>query len=285
MDSRQERLTRPDGLATRLRVLRERAGLSGRDLVREHGWQPSKVSKIEHGDQLPSPADINAWVATVGADADTLDELLELRDDAQTEHRTFSRRMRRGQLPVQQGYNELVAQASTVRNVSTVYVPGLLQIPAYTRRVLDESRVLHGSAAADVEEAVSARMERQRFLYDNGKEFDFLLCEPVLRWLLVPPSVMRAQLDRIHAAIGLANVRIGVLPMGSELSATPQNSVDIFAIADEPVAMVETMVGESTHKGEQAAAYLLAVDRLWAEAAEGEAARPFIAAAIQALPA
>lgn len=284
MESLEERLTQPDGLATRLRALRAQAGLSGKDLADTNGWAQSKVSRIETGQQMPSAGDIEAWARACGTDLEIVSELLGKRDDARVWHATFRNRMRRGQAQVQEGYSDLVRGAHLIRHFETVYVPGLLQVPAYARRVLTEMVSLHELETDDVDAAVEARMRRQQMLYDPDKRFEFLLAEPVLRWLLCPPPVMRAQLDRLQTVIGLERVRFGVLPMGTVLATAPQNSVQLY-VGRETVAVAETFIGEQFHDGEQTEAYGRALDRMWAEAVEGDRARELIVQAANALPA
>jgi transcriptional regulator with XRE-family HTH domain len=270
-------------VAGRLRAMRVQAGLSGKQLADEHGWAQSKVSRIESGKQLPSEADVHAWVRSCRADPGAAEELLAFRDEARVARATFRSRMAQGQEQVQTSYNDLVARAHTVRHFETVYVPGLLQVPDYARRVLREMITLHDLEVDDVDAAVAARMQRQQALYDSGKSFEFLLAEPVLRWLICPPAVMRAQLDRLQTVIGLEHVRFGILPMGVELATTPQNSFQIY-VAEESVAVVETFTGETFMHGDEAAAYGRALDRMWEEAVTGDRARERILAAAQALP-
>lgn len=283
MESLKEWLTRPEGMATRLRALRAQAGLSGKQLANENGWDQSKVSKIENGKQVPTDDDIEAWVRACNADNSTVPELIRLRDEARSAQVTFRSRMRQGQEKVQEDYRAFVEEAHFVRYFETVFIPGLLQVPDYARRVLNEMIWLHDLQVDDVEAAVAKRMQAQQMLYDPNKRFEFLIGESALRWQIVPPAVMRAQLDRLQTVIGLERIRFGILPMQVELGITPQNSFQIFE-ADEPLVTVETFIGEKPHWGEEAAAYKRALDRLWDEAVTGEAARQLIIAATQALP-
>lgn len=281
MDSLQDWLTRPEGLATRLRALRAQAGLTGKGLADAQGWQQSKVSRIENGKQMPSDEDIEAWAAACGDD-DAVAELLRLRDEAQAVHVTFRSRMRQGQKTVQEDYNKLVQDSALICHFETVYVPGLLQVPEYAKRVLNEMISLHSLEIDDVDAAVAARLQRQQLLYDTSKKFEFILAEPVLRWLICPPAVMRSQLDRLQTVIGLDRVRFGILPMGVELATTPQNSFQLY-VADEPVVALETFVGEDFARGEVAAHYERVLELLWEEAVTGEAAREMIVAAARDL--
>ncbi|MEU7857856.1 helix-turn-helix transcriptional regulator [Nonomuraea sp. NPDC049141] len=283
MESLEDWLNRPEGLAARLRTLRAQAGLSGKDIADAHRWQQSKVSRIENAKQLPSVEDVEAWGATCSAGPELVAELLQLLEEARIARLTFHSRMRAGQKAVQEDYSRLIREARLIRNFETVYVPGTLQVPAYARRVLEEMVWLHDLDIDDVDAAVTTRMRRQQMLYDSAKRFEFLIGEPVLRWLICPPAVMRAQLDRLQTIIGLEHVRFGILPMGSQLTITPQNGFSIF-VADEPLVMVETFIGETSHTGEEAARYMQVLDKLWDEAVTGDRARDLIIAAAQALP-
>jgi transcriptional regulator with XRE-family HTH domain len=275
-------LTQPDGISTRLRLLRAQAGLSGKDLADAYDWAQSKVSRIENGRQMPSADDIKAWAQACAADADTVNELLRLREDAGVIRATFRGRMSKGQEQVQASYNDLVAGSSAVRHFETAFVPGLLQVPGYARSVLTEMIGLHNLDIDDVDEAVSVRMQRQQMLYDPAKTFEFLVCEPVLRWLICPRDVMREQLDRLQTMVGLPRVRFGIIPMGVDLATTPQNSFQIYA-GDNPVVAVETFVGETFARGEEVDVYGRVLERLWRDAVTGDKARRLIIAAIEAL--
>jgi transcriptional regulator with XRE-family HTH domain len=257
--------------------MRKKAGLSGKDLAEATGWPQSKVSRLENGKQMPTASDLETWAAAVHASKQATRQLLDLLSEAQSVHLDWKRRMSRGQTAVQTNYNQLVEQSHIIRHFETVYVPGLLQITDYARRVLHEMIDLHGLEVSDVDAAVAARMQRQQFLYDTGKTFEFLIAEPVLRWLLCPPDVMYAQLDRLLTVFGLANVRLGVIPLGVPLVTAPQNSFQIY----DDLAIAETFVGETAHDETTSKAYGAVMDRLWDEALVGDDARTVIVRAAE----
>jgi hypothetical protein len=242
-----------------------RAGLSGKEMSERTGWQASKVSRLETGRQLPSEPDVLRWGEICDAGPALRDELLALRESASSAHRAWRLKVRNGVHAVQADYNRLVAQSRTVRHFETAWVPGLLQTPDYARHVFAEMVALHQVAVGDAEAAVALRMERQRFLYDTTKRFEFLLAEPALRWGLCPPDVMRVQLDRLRGVIGLTHIRFGVLPLDASLATPPQNAFQLY----DGVAIVETFVGETTHGPGDSAAYARALDRLWEDAVTG----------------
>lgn len=283
MDPIKDAVTRPGGIAARLRALRAQAGLAAKDIAEATGWHPSKVSRLENGRQTPSPEDIRTWARVTRTDEVEARAILQILDEARAEHHDWKLNMRRGQAEVQADYNQLAAESHLIRHFEMTAIPGLLQTPAYARVMFQEMVELHDLEVDDVEAAIATRMRRQQFLYDPGKRFEFLLAEPVLRWLLCPPDVMRGQLDRLQTVIDVPNVRFGIVPLGVELSAIPQNTVVLY-VGRETVAAVETFIAETLYRGEQAEAFAAAVDRLWSDAVVGDQARGLIIAAMRDLP-
>lgn len=284
MASLEEWLTRPRDVATRLRALRAQAGLSGHQLAETVGWAQSKVSRIETGKQAPSDDDITVWVTACHGSTETMATLLQLQGQARVVGTIeFRSTMASGQASQQEDYDTLFNEAHLIRDFETVYVPGLLQIPEYARRVRQEMVPLHDLHVDDTDAAVAKRMQQQQNLYDPAKRFEFILGEPALRYLLVPPNVMRGQLDRLQTVIGMDRVRFGIIPMGTELRWTPQHSFQIY-LHDEPVVEVESVVKGLWYRGEDADRFNQFFDWLWEEAIEGPPARELIVSATQALP-
>lgn len=280
MKSLQEWLSQ-QGAGPRLKALRVQADLSGKALADQLSWAQSKVSRIENGNQTPSADDVRAWAQATGATDEVTAELLGVREETRIVSTTFSERMHEGQDPVQRDYAKLQQQSALIRYFQTAWVPGVLQVPEYSRRVFTEMEALHHSID-DIDDAVAQRQERTRGLYDSARRWEFLLAEPVLRWVLPAPAVMRAQLDRLQSVIGLDNARLGIIPMGRQIPWTPQNAVEIY-VGEETVVSVETFIGEAGYRGEAADFYMRMLDRLWEEAVEGDEARELIMRATRAL--
>ncbi|GAB3170275.1 helix-turn-helix transcriptional regulator [Myceligenerans halotolerans] len=257
-------------LGRRLRALRVGAGLAGKELAGALGWPASKVSRLELARQNASPSDITAWIAATGGSADERAQLLGLLDQAREDQHTHRRRARRGQAPVQAGYNALVEGSTWMREFHNVVIPGMLQTPDYARVILTAAAQAHDVAVADVEEAVATRMERQRYLY-TPRRFEFIITEPVLRWGLVPSDIMRIQIDRLQSAIGLPNVRLGFLPFGAAHDVPPH----MFEMFDDLVC-VETLSREHRYTGPEAQIYINTFSTLRKLALTGNDARHFI---------
>jgi transcriptional regulator with XRE-family HTH domain len=217
-----EWLLRVQEVGARLGALRLQAGLSGHQLAERLGWAQSKISRIETGKQAATDIDIAAWAEAYGATPEIAVVLRRLQAEARaTGVVDFRETMAAGQAAQQEDYDKLFSEARLIRDFETVYVPGLLQIPGYVRRVRQEMVPLHDLPVDDSGAAVAKRMAQQQNLYSTEKRFEFIIGEPVLRYLLVPPNVMRGQLDRLQTVIGMDRVRLGVIPMGVELKWTP----------------------------------------------------------------
>ena len=278
-------LTQPSGLATRLRGLRSDAGLTSQDLATALGWGPTKISKLEHGRQIPTEEDIRAWADACAVGPAIIEELVGLLTNVRSLHIGWRGRVGRA---VQASYNELVAQSAEVTLVEVAVIPGLLQTPDYARYVLDEIMTMHLPADHDLEQAVRERMQRREALYEP-KQFGFLVTEWVLRSRVCPATTMIGQLDRLLIASELPNVQLGIIPANRELSIIPQNSFGIYTTTDDEgvdqkVVIVDTFAGETIYDdGSAVNVHVDAAQRMWTDAATGTEATKLITEAIDVL--
>ncbi|MFK3984459.1 helix-turn-helix domain-containing protein [Micromonospora sp. NPDC050397] len=280
MNSIEEWLNRPGGLARRLRSHRRSARLTGSQVARELGWTQSKVSKIETGKQMPTEDDILGWAQACHIGADESQALTNLLSEAQGLHQEWRQQVRLGQATIQRNYNELAARSTTIRNVEIIYIPGLLQTAEYARCRIEEGVRLHGADPDEVQVATAQRMSRQQILYDTSKTFEFVITEAALRLLLCPAPAMLAQLDRLLSLTGLPHIKLGIIPFGVLLPTAPQNS---FILFDDDLAIVESFVGETMHHGDEAIAFRTAIDNLLSEAYFDSDARQLILRAAEKL--
>jgi transcriptional regulator with XRE-family HTH domain len=266
-----EFLNQPGGLAERLQRIRKAARLTGDQLAAQLGWARSKVPKLENGRQMPTEADITAWTTACGQPS-AAPELLALLSDAQAVHRQWRLRGDRGHAGLQDQFDTLVRNAARIRNFEIFLIPGLLQTPGYARyRALEAVRI-HGADASKTDDTVAARMHRQDVLYDTSKTFEFIITEAALRYLLCPPDVMYAQLDRLATISEFTNVTLGIIPPGRELHIAPMVG---YLTADD-TTIIETFTSADTLKGSESDAYNQITDELLAEAVTGDGARLLI---------
>jgi hypothetical protein len=88
-------------------------------------------------------------------------------------------------------------------------------------------------------------------LYDEGRQFEFVLTEAALRWRPGPVGLALGQLDRLLSIATLPNVRLGVVPWDREVAAVPANGFTVFDTGEEAVVLVETLTTESLLTGER----------------------------------
>lgn len=205
-------------LGARLRELRTccpQGRLTGTQLAGRLGWTQSKVSKLENGRQTATAEDLRAWATATGR-PETFDELHARLRGFESHIRSWRRQLAAGHRPVQDTWNELVADTSVIHEWEPAMVSGLLQTADYARHVFIRYAELQNSPR-DTEEAVRSRMRRQEWLYRPGSKLHVLLWEAALHSLVCPPSVLTAQLDRLTGVVGMDTVELGIVPMGAPL--------------------------------------------------------------------
>ncbi|MFD3586006.1 helix-turn-helix domain-containing protein [Streptomyces sp. NPDC058683] len=223
-------------LADRLTELCRDAGLSGRDIAARCGWHPSKSSRIMNARTPPSAEDIRAWCQACGAEDQTADLIASLRT-AEGMWVGWRRMERAGLKQAQEARSPLFERTHRFRSYSSWLVPGLIQTYGYTEAVLravQRRRV----EVDDVAEAVAARMERQRVLYDGDRRFAFLVEESVLRNGIGGTDVLIGQLGHLLEVGTLPNVSLGVVPMRANRSRMPVEGFWIFDAAQVNVELV-----------------------------------------------
>lgn len=224
-------------LGAALRALRQASGMEAKAVARGALMSPSKLSKIENAKLAPSAADVERILLAIGVSDEIRAEYTEAARTAGTETTEWRLLKRVGVHKGQQDVKALEAQMSMLRMFQPALVPGLLQIPEYIRAVLRR----HDLSDDTLARTISGRLDRQAVLYDSSKSLRFIITEPVLRWRIVAPSVMAAQLDRIVSVSRLAHVDIRVVPLNIQQNDMANHS---FAIRDDRMVTVETVHAE-----------------------------------------
>jgi transcriptional regulator with XRE-family HTH domain len=273
-----------EALGARLRELRLSAPtgrLTGTQLAERHGWNKSKVSKLENGRQTPTPDDLRKWADATGQ-PEAYDELLARLRGFESHIRSWRRQLAAGHKPVQDTHLSAHADASLFRGWESSMVFGILQTPDYARSIFTRYAELQRSPR-DVEDAVRSRMRRQEALYDSSKRFHLIMWEAALRALVCPPAVLAAQLDRIVGIVGMDTVQLGIIPLSAPLKIPPATA---FWIYDDRQVIVETWHAELWIDDEASVAtHLRTWKTLKESAVYGAEAHNLIHAARRALPA
>ncbi|WP_263247233.1 helix-turn-helix domain-containing protein [Saccharopolyspora rosea] len=255
-----------------LRQLREAAGMSGKELAHQAGWNPSKVSRIETAKQSVSDADVVTYCELTGASADAQTELRQELREIRLEASSWKRQLREGHRARQEYGQQLEHGATHIRLFEIALVPGLVQTAEYARHVFTTAAQLH-QTRHDTDEAVQARMARQHVVYDSTKTIEILCSEAALRHPIAPAPVMAAQLDRLLALSEMSTTRLAILPLDVRVPVVPLHG---FAILDD-LALVETINIEMTiTDADELAKFHRLFDGLWETAAEGSQARAIL---------
>ncbi|SDK94382.1 Helix-turn-helix domain-containing protein [Nocardioides sp. YR527] len=213
--------------AVRLRDLRLDAGLSGAALAEHCGWGRSKVSKIEHGTQNPTDADVRAWASACRAD-DQVSNLIAARREVEQMWMEWRRDHRAGMKHIQIRNMPLYERTKLLRVYESVNFPGYLQTFGYA--VAQGTLHAHqcGLPVEDVEQAARNRLERQRFLGTGTNSFIFVLEAAALYTNVGGAEVMSEQLDRLLEVAAMPYVSVGIIPLTQPRSLFPGEGFYLF---------------------------------------------------------
>lgn len=268
-----------EAFATRLREIRQEAGLTGRDLARLTGWHQSKVSKIEHAAQPPSVQDVRVWAAHCGVE-DQLPDLLAVLKSVEGMYVEFRGRERGGLRHIQHEGARLYERTHHFRIYEPGVIPGLFQTPEYAEARLRRIAEVRG-VPDDIDEAVRVRMARQRVLNSKERRFAVVLEEWALSARIGTPEMMAAQLAHLMTACFRLNVSLGIVPMNVDRTMWQSPGFWMF---DETQVNVETPTAELTiTQPREVQMYARVFAELSTMAVVGPPARALIMAAIDRL--
>lgn len=203
--------------AIRLRDLRLDAGLSGVALAERCGWNKSKISKIEHGGQNPTEADVRAWATACGAE-DQIQALVAARREVEQMWLEYRRELRAGMKHIQIRSMPLFERTKLLRVYEAVHIPGYLQTFRYATTQFEIHARHHGLPVEDAEDAARNRLERQRLLGTGTNAFVFVLEASALYNNIGGAEVMNEQFDRLLEIAAMPYVSVGIIPLGQPRS-------------------------------------------------------------------
>jgi len=202
-------------LGSELRQLRLAAGLKGAQVVKRLLWSPSKLTRLETGENTSvETADVMALCEIYGADRERREVLLSYAAVTKTrrdwwltpEYRTVLK-------PGFKAFLDLEDAAERMQTYENAYIPGLLQSADYVRALHQRSD--REWSADECERIVEIRLARQAVLNRElgPLRYQAIIDEAALRRQVGEPSVMRGQLAHVvEVAQSVPNVRVQVLP-------------------------------------------------------------------------
>ncbi|MFD5749223.1 helix-turn-helix domain-containing protein [Streptomyces sp. NPDC127033] len=200
-------------LGSELRQLRQDAGLNSRQVVRKLLWSPSKLTRLETGENATvEPSDVMALCQIYQADEETCELLKGYAAVTKTRRDWWqSPEYRQVITPGFKAFLGLEATASALHDYESEFVPGLLQTEDYVRVIYQ--RAHQGLSDDEIDRMVAVRMNRQAILHrESPLKLTAIINEAVLHRQVGGTAVMRAQLAHIAEATSAPNVRVQVVP-------------------------------------------------------------------------
>ena len=236
-------------LTAELRRLRAQAKLTQRQVADTLDWSPSKVIRIEQGTVRIGVTDLQALLNLYRVTDPTV--VADLTSMAR-ESKKLPFSEYRGYVAAEGiRYFQYEANASIIRQVTPLIVPGLLQIEEYSRAVLEAYR----RSPEDADKIVESRKERQE-LFERAEppESFFILDEGVLRREVGGPKVMARQIDHLVEMAQRADVTIQVVPFAAgahSAMAGPFVHLEFPAENDPDVIFVENALGDTLFRDDE----------------------------------
>ncbi|QIQ07120.1 helix-turn-helix domain-containing protein [Streptomyces liangshanensis] len=260
-----------DSIGKALRALRDTSGLTGDTVARRASMSAGKLSKIENGRTLPTVQDVDLVLSALGVSEEVKEQFLTTARAEVTEATAWRLLRRMGPWKHQNTIRAIEAGTAGLRLFQGQLIPGLLQTPEYATAVFSLPPALPDETRA---RTVTARLERQATLYEEGRSFHFVICEHVLRWLVCEPAVMAVQLDRLVSLSRLPRVLIGIVPLAGRM---PDFPMTCFSIHDDRLVLVETFHSEiTTREPKDVQTYVDTFERFAEVALYGEGMRTLV---------
>ncbi len=235
-------------LSTRLKELREAAGVSVEEAAEELDCSTDKIHWIERADWTnPRARDVRDLLRRYGVtDQHTIDELIDLartggeKDWWQPYSKTLSKRRSK-----YSAYLGLEAGASGILTFELAVIPGLLQTDEYARALIEAGP--DEIDEAEIAERVKVRAGRRRVLTgDDPAKLWAIIDEAALRRPIGGSEVMQVQISYLLQLARQPNVTLQVVPFsaGAHPALSGPFTLMSFDQGYPDVAYVETIGGE-----------------------------------------
>lgn len=196
-------------LGDELRRLRETCtGLKGHELAKKLGWDPSKVSTVEHGKARASEIDLVQYLTTCGKDIDFYEDFKRRYQYAFDEYI----------VQVKGNLRSVTMAESTAKKIisyDTLTVPGLAQTPEYAEGLYRATGLVEEE---QIPALVRSRTDRQAVLQRHDRaDCLFYIHEVALQQRMGDDEVMANQYLRLLRAahmIRIVPAEVAVLSAG-----------------------------------------------------------------------
>ncbi|MFJ2439846.1 DUF5753 domain-containing protein [Streptomyces sp. NPDC087658] len=227
LNNEKAKLTPRVRLGNRMRRLRERRGLSLRQLSEQvGGYSHSYLGRVELGEQLPSQALVDSLDEFFDTDG-VLSDLLDLT------HESLIADYSRAFVSKEPG-------AARLQVFTSSHVPGLLQTEDYARELFRTA--LPGERDSSLNERVAVRMRRQRILDREEPPYYWaIIDEAALRRPTLVTKKMAGQLRHLLKMAVRPRITIQVLPFSRGMHPMLGGGLTLMTLAEgTTIALVES---------------------------------------------
>ncbi|MFG7942991.1 helix-turn-helix domain-containing protein [Streptomyces cacaoi] len=202
-------------LGKELRKLRDKKGVTLKEVAEALGFSHTKLARVEIGENdLPRVGDLQNLIDYLDPDlpkAD-LETLLQLhRESLSKEPWTPYKAYMPSKMPT---YRGLEQDATVMRAWQPAFVYGLFQTEEYARALYQIAKPVDETTSEYVDQNVRLRIERKELITrsEDPLELRVIMDEAAVRRMVGGPEVMRAQYREIAALGELDNVTVQILP-------------------------------------------------------------------------
>ncbi|WP_371782656.1 helix-turn-helix domain-containing protein [Streptosporangium subroseum] len=269
-------------LSAELIRLREQAGLTHDEVAKRLDWSRGRLTHMEQNKWvLPDIGNIRLLLEVYGVtDTAVRDAILDLA--RQSRERGWWAKYKDvfgGSLP---GFE---AEASQIRTVELVTIPGLLQTAGYATAIFQAGQVLDQTA---VQRRVEGRLTRQAILdREDPPQIWAVIDEAALRKMVGGPKVMAEQLTHLADMAMRSNIAVQVLLDSTGAHAAMGSGFVILDFAgdlDPSIVYLETPTDNLfLERPEEVQAYTLTFNRVVAAALTVEESARYVASLVDRL--
>ena len=237
-------------LAAQLRQLREAAGLTQDEVSERTGKDRSTLYRLESAQQRPQRSTLIQLMDLYGVDQAQRAELLTVLREAS--QRGWMQPHRSDLPDIYSDFISFEAEAGSISNYESLFIPGLLQTEGYTRAVI--GGILPHATAEEVESRVAARLDRQALLTrEHPARLWAIMDEAAVRRVVGGRQVMGEQLARITETAMLPNVTVQVIPYDAGAHPGMPGSFIVLEFpdpADQSLIYLDSMAGDLFLEGD-----------------------------------
>ena len=196
-------------LAARLRELRTDAGVTIDQAAEELMCSTAKISRMETAGRGVLPRDVRDLCRLYRVPDTVRDELIILATEARKpgwwqRYRTLDEQIA--------SFVGLESEASEVRTVEGLRLPGLLQTSAFIEALLPKLRPAGELSQEWLSDTAALRLVRQQRILSGDLAFHSIIDEAAVRRLVGGPELMVAQIERLMTDAARPNVTLQVIP-------------------------------------------------------------------------